>query len=151
MFGRTMMFAVLALGSACALPLSSHAQRACNSGPSPDVTPAEVAFATELQRAVKANDRNWVADHVEYPLHYFINDKTRHIKTRAAFLKAYDKLFIYDVTYAIEKTDVHCLQKPEDNDVMMGDGQLWFHDVNREGATEHRLLIESIHTADQGR
>jgi hypothetical protein len=148
MVKRTGLAAVLVAGLLGAYPIISFAQDPYDTG-IPNVTPSEIAFATRLQQAVKENDRNWIADHVNYPLGYRLNSKRLHIKTRAALLKAYDKLFVYDVTYAIEKTDVQNLFKTEEG-VMMGDGELWFRDARKKDEANEHLLIVWINTADQG-
>jgi len=53
-----------------------------------DEIPKKQAFVIALQQAIRANDKNWLAEHTRYPLRYYGHRKVP-INNKAAFLKNY--------------------------------------------------------------
>jgi hypothetical protein len=76
---------VRALFIACALLLSALATG--TQAQNADV-PTKQKFVAALQNAVRADDKNWLADHMSYPVNYFGKHKVV-IRSRAAFISNY--------------------------------------------------------------
>jgi hypothetical protein len=54
-----------------------------------DDVPPKWAFVAELQKAIGADDKDWLAAHLHLPVHYY-RAKTQVIRNRAWFLKHYN-------------------------------------------------------------
>lgn len=96
--------------------------------------PADTAraeqFLTTLQGALTNNDRAKIAGMVQYPLR--VNTKGgvhRQIRNRQQFLAQFDQLFT-PATRSVVRAQVPACMFARDQGVMIGDGQIWFQDVN---------------------
>lgn len=88
------------------------------------------AFVVELQKLVRAGDKQGIAALVGYPIlaNKTVGGKPSHrmIRNRAQFVAAFDSLFNENVKAAILNPDaVRCLFA-NDQGFMIADGQVWF-------------------------
>jgi len=84
-------------------------------------------FLSELQSAVKAEDKAKVAAMISYPLLVIRGDRKTHIKTKAEFLSQYPVIFDTHVRQAIAQQSSKCLFGNYQG-AMIGDGEVWFRE-----------------------
>jgi hypothetical protein len=84
-------------------------------------------FLSELQNAVKAEDKAKVAAMISYPLLVIDGSRKTHIKTKAEFLNQYDAIFEAHVRQAIARQSAKCLFGNYQG-AMIGDGEVWFRE-----------------------
>jgi len=91
-------------------------------------------FIVELQKAVQAGDKNWMAAHLHLPVRYF-GEKTQLIRSRAWFLKHYATVMGPELKASVLAQDP---EKYFENDqgLMVGEGSrnIWFQDFGDMGA-----------------
>jgi hypothetical protein len=88
---------------------------------------ASVDFMTELQRRLKAGDKEGLADLANFPLR--VNhgkSKPLIVKDRAAFLRSFDQIYPPAVASAVAAADVRDLFANYQG-VMLGQGIVWAH------------------------
>jgi hypothetical protein len=103
--------------------------------------PEKQAIVTQLQQAVRANDKAWLAAHTRYPLSYFGRGK-RIIRGKAAFIRNYALLFGAKLRAAI------LVQDPANvfenwQGLMVGEGRynVWVRDTGNGGASHQIVAI----------
>ena len=107
-----------------------------------DEIPKKQAFVIALQQAVRANDKNWLAEHTRYPLRYYGHRKIS-INNKTAFLKNYSAIIgkkLRDFVLAQDPANVF----ENWQGMMVGDGSynIW---VRNEGEDlDPRYLIVTI-------
>lgn len=113
------------------LPMAAIAQ---------DVVPAKQAFVVELQRALRADDRGWIADHLNYPVRYY-GRMASVIRSRNDFIRNYPGLVSDRLRRAI------LAQMPDQvfenwQGVMIGDGahNMWAREVSTSGAPHYEIV-----------
>jgi hypothetical protein len=128
----TSFLAVLVLGSAASLAaiIQSNGDSQACSGSTVDVQGAEVAkksraFLAELQSAVSTDDKNKVAAMISYPLLVIHGSQRTRIKTKAAFLSGYPRIFDDQVRRSIAQQSAKCLFGNYQG-TMIGNGEVWF-------------------------
>jgi len=84
-------------------------------------------FLSELQSAVKAEDKAKVAAMISYPLLVIRGDRKTHVKTKAEFLNQYAVIFDAHVRQAIAQQSSNCLFGNYQG-AMIGDGEVWFRE-----------------------
>ncbi len=84
-------------------------------------------FLSELQAAVKAEDKAKVAALISYPVLVIRGDRKTHIKTKAEFLNRYDAIFDAHVRQVIAQQSAKCLFGNYQG-AMIGDGEVWFRE-----------------------
>jgi hypothetical protein len=117
-----------------ALPIGAQTtpdSQACN-GSTVDLQGADFAqksraFLSELQNAVKSEDKAKVAAMVSYPLLVIHGSRKTHIKTKAEFLNQYEAIFDAHVRQAIARQSAKCLFGNYQG-AMIGDGEVWFRE-----------------------
>ena len=82
-------------------------------------------FLTNLQRAVRANDRGAVAKLVHYPLRVNSDGRSRFYPDSAAFRADYERIFTPQVRRAILDQRFERLFGSS-RGLMIGQGQVWF-------------------------
>ena len=92
-----------------------------------DVAQKSRAFLSELQNAVKAEDKAKVAAMISYPLLVIRGSRKAHIKTKAEFLGQYAAIFDAHVRQAIAQQSAKCLFGNYQG-AMIGDGEVWFRE-----------------------
>lgn len=85
------------------------------------------AFLTELQNAVKAEDKAKVAAMIAYPLLVIHGDRKTRIKSKAEFLSQYATIFDAHVRQAIAQQSAKCLFGNYQG-AMIGNGEVWFRE-----------------------
>jgi len=85
------------------------------------------AFLTELQSAVKAEDKAKVAAMISYPLLVIHGSRKTRIKTKQELLHQYDAIFDAHVRQAIAQQSAKCLFGNYQG-AMIGDGEVWFRE-----------------------
>lgn len=92
-------------------------------------------FMQKAVSSILSDDREWVADHISYPVRVSLgkNNKTITVKHRKQLLNYYDRIFHPDFKAEIR---LFCISNLFVNyqGVMLGNGQLWIH--NMPGASE---------------
>ena len=83
----------------CLALLSIAAGQAGAAEAEPDV-PLKQAFVSELQKAVRTNDKNWLAGHIRYPLRYY-GRQTTLIRTKSFFVRNYSSLVVPKLRVAV--------------------------------------------------
>ncbi len=127
-----MVFAhVLALASALALAGAALAQ---------SQPPSKPAAVRELQRALRSDDRTWMADHIRYPLRYHGRIRAM-IPNRDDFLRNFDRIISDRLRAAILMQDP---EKAFENwqGVMVGDGthNIWLRESGEGEAARHEIV-----------
>jgi hypothetical protein len=92
-----------------------------------DLAQKSRAFLSELQNAVKAEDKAKVAAMISCPLLVIHGSRKAHIKTKAEFLGQYEAIFDAHVRQAIEQQSSKCLFGNYQG-AMIGDGEVWFRE-----------------------
>lgn len=90
-----------------------------------DVAQTSRAFLSELQAAVKRDQREKIASMISYPLLVLHGTHRTHIRTKAQFLGHYDAIFTPHVRQAIARQSARCLFG-NDQGAMIGNGEVWF-------------------------
>jgi hypothetical protein len=92
-----------------------------------DLAQKSRAFLTELQNAVKAEDKAKVAAMISYPLLVIHGSLRTRIKTKAEFLGQYEAIFDAHVRQTIAQQSAKCLFGNYQG-AMIGDGEVWFRE-----------------------
>jgi hypothetical protein len=110
----------------------------------PKVAAQARSFLADLQNAVRTNNRNAVASMMHFPLPALDGQKSISIKTKAEFLRRYDRLWTDGVKNALLSQDAACLSyassgyTPESgsqaNFVIGSAGEIWFEGPTKSGA-----------------
>ena len=130
-----MMRAIIILAAALAF-LQIQVPRAASE---PDIDP-KVNLVTELQAAVRADDKDWFVAHLHYPVHYF--GKHDHvIKSKDWFLDHYTMVIGPELKASILAQDA---QKYFQNyqGVMIGEGSrnIWLDDFGDGDAPKFEII-----------
>jgi hypothetical protein len=114
------------------LPLSS--------GLAQEQIPPKQAFVRDLQRALRQDDRAWIADHMSYPVRYH-GQMVGVIRNRNDFVRNYPRLISDRLRGAI------LAQQPEEvfenwQGLMIGDGthNMWARDTASGDATRYEIV-----------
>lgn len=99
----------------------------------------EDAF-NKIKELVSKDDKEGVAEHTNFPINVFTDEKKSTIETKEQFIKNYDKIFTEKVKKALAN------QKVEETfvnyqGVMVGDGEIWFNVFND---SKNKYLIYAI-------
>lgn len=118
-----------ALSIALTCGSAARAQPACDSSTvqdfSPQMAPAAKSFLASLKAAVRASDKDRIAAMVRYPLRVNTKRGHRSVRTRAEFLKDYDRIFNGAVRASVVSQSPDCLFANWQG-VMIGGGGVWF-------------------------
>jgi hypothetical protein len=125
--------ALPAYTAALALPEA----QACGGNSTVDILGAEAAasaraFLAKLQSAVQSGDKTALSGMVSYPLLVIRSGARTRIRSRAAFLAQYDRLFTPAIRKAILAQKSQCLFG-NSSGAMIGDGELWFREESPGG------------------
>jgi hypothetical protein len=106
-------------------------------------------FIIELQKAIRNDDKTWLADHLHLPVNYF--GKTKQvIRSKAWFLKHYATIVGPELKANVLKQDPDGYFKNYQG-VMVGDGSrnIWLDNFGDEGAgIPTRFEIITINNSD---
>jgi hypothetical protein len=110
------------------------------SSPAQEQTPPKQAFVQDLQRALRGDDRAWIADHLHYPLRYH-GRVAGVIRNRADFERNYARLISDRLRAAVlaQQSD----QVFENwQGMMIGDGthNMWARDAAEGDATRYEIV-----------
>jgi hypothetical protein len=83
------------------------------------------AFLSRLQAAVQSNNKERIAEMINYPRLVLQSGKKTHIQKKQAFLANYNLIFTDPVRDAILHQTAQCLFG-NSSGAMMGNGELWF-------------------------
>ena len=86
------------------------------------------AFLVELKDAVRANDKQKVADMISYPVNFIRGGKRTRIRSKQLFLALYDRIFDEHIRKTILDQSAHCLFG-NGNGEMIGNGEVWFSEM----------------------
>jgi hypothetical protein len=113
---------------------------ACGEAAAQTDVPQKPAAVRELQRAVRDNDRNWLADHIRYPMRYH-GRSIAVIRDRSDFLRNYDRFLSDRLRRAV------LMQDPEQvfenwQGLMVGDGthNIWLRESGEGGAVRYDIV-----------
>ncbi len=131
----TFAFLLLALAVGTA-PLASQTPSVattCDSttidGREPQYVMGAKSFLATLQAAVRAGDRQTIANAIHFPLRVNADRKSIYIRSRPSFRSRFDQLFPSPVQQAILSQPSTCLFG-RDQGVMIGNGEVWFEQDN---------------------
>ena len=128
-----------------AVALALFQSQLCRANAEADIDP-KVNLVTELQAAVRAEDKAWFVAHLHYPVRYY-GKQTRVIKSKPWFLDHYQTIIGPELKASILAQDP---QKYFQNyqGVMVGEGShnIWFDDFG-EGA-DSKFQIITINNSD---
>jgi hypothetical protein len=102
--------------------------------------PEKQTIVMQLQQAVRANDKAWLAAHTKYPLSYFGRGK-RIIRDKAAFIRNYALLFGAKLRAAILAQDPANVFENW-RGLMVGDGRynVWVRDTADGEPARYRII-----------
>ena len=104
-----------------------------------DIDP-KVNLVTELQAAVRADDKDWFAAHMHYPVRYF-GKREQVIKSKAWFLDHYTTIIGPELKASILAQDP---QKYFQNyqGIMVGEGSrnIWFDDFGNDDGPKFEII-----------
>jgi hypothetical protein len=125
---RTALMAIVA--TLYSLPPAANAQDAA----------AKQAFVTTLQNAVRADDKNWLADHMSFPVQYFGKQRTT-IASRAAFVAGYASFMSPRLKAAVLAQDAGKVFENWQG-AMIGDGDrnIWISQVGSADNAPYRII-----------
>jgi hypothetical protein len=102
--------------------------------------PPKHAFVRDLQRALRSDDRAWIADHMSYPVRYH-GKVAGVIRNRSDFVRNYARLVSERLRSAI------LAQRPEEvfenwQGLMIGDGahNMWARDTAPGDAARYEIV-----------
>jgi hypothetical protein len=105
-----------------------------------DPLPPKQAFVRDLQRALRSDDRSWIADHMSYPVRYH-GKMASVIRNRNDFMRSYARLVSERLRGAI------LAQQPDEvfenwQGLMIGDGthNMWARDTASGDATRYEIV-----------
>jgi hypothetical protein len=102
--------------------------------------PEKQTIVVQLQQAVRADDKAWLAAHARYPLSYFGHGK-RVIRGKADFTRNYALLFGAKLRAAVLAQDP---EKVFENwqGLMVGEGRynVWVRDTGNGGANRYQIV-----------
>jgi hypothetical protein len=131
MTGFTVLLAASSiLGMAQAVPEGCNNSTVDSFGPR--AAAGARAFLSELQEAVKGDDKQKVASMVHYPMRLFVGNERRTIPDRSGFLAKYEEILTAHVREAISKQSAACLFGNVQG-VLVGCGEVWFQEQAEEG------------------
>lgn len=117
---------VFAAAAAAALLFATPAFSAAERYP---LTPADRAFFADLKKALRAAEREWLAERICYPLLVQIDGEERSIASRDDFLKDYASIMPVSVAAVVDQQTADTLLKTE-RGIMVGDGEIWFKEAS---------------------
>lgn len=102
-------------------------------------------FLTDLQQAVAKGDKHAVAAMVHYPITVTVNHKKQKIKTPAAFVGVYDRVFTRSFREKIVNQQYADLFA-RDIGIMVGEqGELWFSGIcHTEDCSQFTIKVTAI-------
>lgn len=89
-----------------------------------DITPGDREFLGELKKKVVSDDREWVVNHVNFPIDVTVQGKRRHLRNPRQMMASYDDAFNNNVKNAIISQDLNTVFKNWQG-IMIGHGQIW--------------------------
>jgi hypothetical protein len=114
-------------------PLRAQAAPGCEGSTvdaqGPETAKTARAFLAQLQAAVRANDKEKIADMISYPVNVNSAGKRTRIRTKEIFLARYDTVFNERIRKAILDQSSRCLFG-NSNGEMIGNGEIWFDEIN---------------------
>ena len=120
------------------------------------ISTGDKAFFQEIKKAVLAQDFDWFADAVDYPieLHLVSRDhvqpRTVRIRTRKQLNKYKSAIFNEDLRNAVRNQSADSLFKNWQG-LMIGNGELWFDQRQIDGQTNWTYRITAINLPIQNR
>jgi hypothetical protein len=143
---RLILFAALSVGMLFLSSGSSLAAQNCESSTvdtqGADIAKASRAFLAQLQDAVRANDKQKIADMISYPLNVNYGTKRTRVRTKSAFLAQYDSIFTTQIRKDVLSQSAQCLFG-NDNGTMVGNGDLWFSGIDNGPVKIYAVNINS--------
>jgi hypothetical protein len=102
--------------------------------------PEKQTIVLQLQQAVRADDKAWLAAHTRYPLSYF-GRGNRVIGGKAAFIRNYALLFGAKLRAAILAQDPATVFENWQG-LMVGEGRynVWVRDTSDGGASRYQIV-----------
>jgi hypothetical protein len=102
--------------------------------------PLKQKIVADLQQAIRANDKNWLADHMRYPVRYFGRHETL-IRNKAAFVKNYDNVIGAKLRGAILAQDLNNVFENWQG-MMVGEGShnIWVRNSG-DGSNERYQIV----------
>jgi hypothetical protein len=102
--------------------------------------PEKQTIITQLQQAVRADDKAWLAAHTRYPLSYF-GRGNRVIRDKATFIRNYALLFGAKLRAAILAQDPANVFENWQG-LMVGEGRynVWVRDTGDGGASRYQIV-----------
>lgn len=123
-----------------ALTLLAAGVVASTKGFAQDQVPPKQEFVRDLQRALRKDDRSWIADHMSYPVRYH-GRVASVIRNRSDFVRSYSGLISDRLRSAI------LAQQPDDvfenwQGLMIGDGthNVWARDTASGEVTRYEIV-----------
>jgi len=102
------------------------------------VTASDRAFFKQVQKAVLAEDWEWLSAAVSYPIDIHLIKKTLHIKTKEEFKTQVRGVFHEHFKKIIRDQSEASLFKNWQG-VMLGEGEIWFTDFEEAGQKEGQV------------
>lgn len=114
----------LALTTSAAGPVCHDARQPASAQANATEGQVEV-FLAALQKAVESGDKRRIASMIRYPIVFRSKPRNLLIKTPAAFIAAYDRIFTPSVKRAVAEAKAETLFRNSQG-VMINQGEIWF-------------------------
>jgi hypothetical protein len=105
-----------------------------------DDLPPKLAFVAELQKAVGADDKEWLVAHLHFPVHYY-GAKTTLLRSKAQFLKRYTTVISPELKAAVLGQDINSVFENWQG-LMIGEGSrnIWVRDFGADLETKYEII-----------
>jgi hypothetical protein len=106
-------------------------------------TAEEIAFVKSIQQAVQQGRRDWLVNHIYFPIDVVIGGKVQTIDGKSAFLGHYKAIINDTVRQAVLGQDVNDLFKTW-RGIMLGRGEIWINAYKIPKEKDFTLYIVAI-------
>lgn len=89
------------------------------------LTPDDIGFFKDIQKAIETDNREWMANNISWPLFTSFRGVKGGIDSRKKFLKYYNEIVTTKVKTAVRKQKAEELFRNYQG-VMIGNGDIWF-------------------------
>jgi hypothetical protein len=101
-------------------------------------------FMKQVKKAILNNGKTWLAKHVKYPLNTTLNGKKRiRIKNEKTFIDHFNQI-CYPEFRKMIKADCTCNLFSKDDEVMLGNGEIWVGNTINSTEKKFSYMIVAI-------
>jgi hypothetical protein len=101
------------------------------------------AFMKKVKNAILTDNKQWVADHVQYPLRHVLSKKYPPINNKKLLMKYYDQIFSKQFKGKIKHAVTTNLFN-KDSAAMLANGEIWIGNTTKSTEDKYSLIIVAI-------